>query len=138
MGHPRGSIQKKIKDNNRSTGKGVMRFQFYAELENLLGEKHDIDYPVAGTAEGVEIRRPDAVGLHDEDSTKEVPTLQPCQPTPHRWRGRAEEGPLLGFLRESESASQTRPEELLGQMKSSQESFQKMMSAFLENPCSLF
>lgn len=49
---------KKIKDNNRTTGKGAMRSQFYNEMEELLGGHHDIDYPVVGTAAGLEIRRP--------------------------------------------------------------------------------
>jgi len=128
---------KKIKDNNRTTGQGTMRFQFFTEMEILLGGKHVIDFPVVGTAEGVEVRRPEAVGLHDQElATNEaastVPTPQPSQLTPHRRRGRAEDGPLLEFLRESETASQTRHLELLNQMKSSQESFQTMMSAFLE------
>ncbi len=32
----------KTKDNNHTTGKGGMHFQFYSEMEELLGSHHDI------------------------------------------------------------------------------------------------
>ncbi len=101
---------KKIKDSSRSTGQSRIHFPFFIEMGSLLGDKHDINYPVVGTAKSVEVRRPDAVGLHGQDlATKEadspMPTPQPRQMTPHRWRGRAEDGPLLEFLRESEADS---------------------------------
>ncbi|KAK0148850.1 hypothetical protein N1851_010704 [Merluccius polli] len=70
---------KKIKDNNRTTGKGTMRFQFYNEMEELLGGHHDIEYPVVGTAEGLEIRRPD---LLTENRQTLVPVSHPHPPIP--------------------------------------------------------
>ncbi|KAJ3583490.1 hypothetical protein NHX12_017217 [Muraenolepis orangiensis] len=53
---------KRLKDIN-STGKGTMRFQFYVEMDILLGAQHDIVFPVVGTSEeGLEVRRPEALG----------------------------------------------------------------------------
>lgn len=39
-----------IKDNN-ATGRSTMQFQFFNEMEQLLGSNHDIDYPVPVTAD---------------------------------------------------------------------------------------
>lgn len=89
---------------------------------------------VVGSAGGMETKQ-DAVGLCDREFEEAVPTVSTREggrPANHRPRGRAEDGPLLEFLRESEAASQTRHEEILSQMKSSQETFQAMMTAILE------
>nr|XP_033475596.1 uncharacterized protein LOC117252648 isoform X2 [Epinephelus lanceolatus] len=59
---------KRIKDNNRTTGQGTMRFQFYAQMEELLGGHHDVTYPAVGTAQGLEIRRPEDLRLPDLSS----------------------------------------------------------------------
>ncbi|KAL7406861.1 hypothetical protein ABVT39_027605 [Epinephelus coioides] len=59
---------KRIKDNNRTTGQGTMRFQFYAQMEELLGGHHDVTYPAVGTAQGLEIRRPEDLRLPDPSS----------------------------------------------------------------------
>lgn len=40
---------KKIKDNNKATGKGTIRFQFFGEMDDLLAGQHDIVFPVVGT-----------------------------------------------------------------------------------------
>lgn len=39
---------KKIKDNNKSTGRGFIKFEFYNEMEELIGCNHDVDFPVIG------------------------------------------------------------------------------------------
>ncbi|XP_051280150.1 uncharacterized protein LOC127376842 isoform X2 [Dicentrarchus labrax] len=53
---------KKCKDNNASTGRGPVRFQFYTEMDELIGGNHDVDPPVVGSDRaGVVIRRPDAL-----------------------------------------------------------------------------
>lgn len=41
---------KRVKDNNRMTGHGRVEFQFYAEMFNLLGRCHNVDFPVVGRA----------------------------------------------------------------------------------------
>lgn len=51
---------KKVRDNNKSTGKGPMQFQFFTEMDDLLGGQHDV-FPV-GTSEGLEVHRPEALG----------------------------------------------------------------------------
>ncbi|KAF1389920.1 hypothetical protein PFLUV_G00052580 [Perca fluviatilis] len=52
---------KKVKDNNASTGKGPMHFQFFPEMDDLLGAQHDVVFPVVGTTEGLDVRRQEAV-----------------------------------------------------------------------------
>ncbi|XP_028429536.1 uncharacterized protein LOC114552727 [Perca flavescens] len=52
---------KKVKDNNTSTGKGLMCFQFFAEMDGLIGAQHDVVFPVVGTTEGLDVRRQEAV-----------------------------------------------------------------------------
>ena len=49
---------KKIKDNNRSTGRGAMRFKYFNEMDALLGSNHDVEFPVVGTSSGIQVRRP--------------------------------------------------------------------------------
>lgn len=53
---------KKIKDNNKSTGKGTIRFQFFEEMDDLLAEQHDVVFPVVGTSAGLDVRRPEVLG----------------------------------------------------------------------------
>lgn len=49
---------KRIKDNKRSTGRGTIRFKFFNEMDALLGTNHDVEFPVIGTSEGIQIRMP--------------------------------------------------------------------------------
>lgn len=125
---------KKIKDNNRTTGKGALCFQFYEEMEQLLGGHHDIEFPVVGTSDGLEIRRPDAL-LTDRQQPSASPSSGSASlssgPSPCRPR-RPEDNSLLEFLRDSEAASQRRHEEMLSHMKTSQQSFEAMMKSYLE------
>ncbi|KAF1376245.1 hypothetical protein PFLUV_G00208830 [Perca fluviatilis] len=60
---------KKVKDNNASTGKGLMRFQFFGEMDGLLGAQHDVVFPVVGTTEGLDVRRPEALVATTSQST---------------------------------------------------------------------
>ena len=39
-------IGRRAKDNNSHTGKAPLRYQFYNQMEELLGGRHDIDLPV--------------------------------------------------------------------------------------------
>ncbi|KAG5267154.1 hypothetical protein AALO_G00218620 [Alosa alosa] len=52
---------KKVKDSIAATGKGPVRFQFYAEMDEILEDQHDAVSPVVGMCQGLEERRPDAV-----------------------------------------------------------------------------
>ncbi|KAL0978010.1 hypothetical protein UPYG_G00164730 [Umbra pygmaea] len=148
---------KKVKDNNSSTGRGPSKFQFYAEMDDLLGGHHDIDFPVVGTAMGLDVRRPDALQVSvsapdispapspspscppspPPSSSIATPTVTTLpQDTPKRPRKRQREDDLLEFLRESEAASQVasqkRHAETLAQMKESQEGFQRLLAQMVE------
>lgn len=120
---------KKIKDKNRSMGQGPLRFQFFREMDDILGGHHDVIFPVVGTSAGVDIRRPEVLGL---SGVMAPPTKASCStphaaPTrPHKLRREAND--ILHFLRESEDASQRRHEELLTQLKSAQKGFEDLMS----------
>ncbi|XP_051254001.1 uncharacterized protein LOC127362374 [Dicentrarchus labrax] len=73
----------KSKDNNTSTGRGPIRFQFYAEMDELIGGNHDVDPSVVGSNRaGVVIRRPDALrqssGAPSPASADWDPSSSPC------------------------------------------------------------
>ncbi|CAL8370555.1 unnamed protein product [Boreogadus saida] len=68
---------KKVKDHNASTGRGPGRFQFFKEMEELLGGHHDVDPPVlAGDGHGVVVRRPDALMPNETPRPRKPPTKQ--------------------------------------------------------------
>ncbi|KAM3620608.1 uncharacterized protein V6R79_025890 [Siganus canaliculatus] len=108
---------KKIKDNNRVTGKGTIRFQFFGEMDDLLGGQHDIVFPVVGTSAGLDIRRPEVIRPSGIPSTpaeaascsSSHTAARPCT-RQYQKRGRVQDD-ILEFLRESEDASQRRHEE---------------------------
>lgn len=52
-----GEAYKKIKENNKTTGKGTIRFQFYKEMEELMGSQNYVVFQAVGTAEGLGLRR---------------------------------------------------------------------------------
>ena len=138
-----------MKDQNSSTGRGPGKFQFYSEMDDLLGGHHDIVFPVVGTAMGLDVRRPDAlkVSVSAPDTSPSSSTSTPSPPTnshsvptkptdaPRRPRKRQEDD-LLGFLKESEAASQAaaqkRHAETLAQMREAQEGFQRLLSQMAE------
>lgn len=120
---------KKVKDNNSSTGRGSMRFQFFQEMDALLCDQHDISFPVVATAEGVEIRRPEALNVETCAASESV-TTNTCK----KRKSKGEDSGLLDFLRESELATQRRHEEILAQMSASQQSFERIMMALVQKP----
>ncbi|KAJ3610767.1 hypothetical protein NHX12_022858 [Muraenolepis orangiensis] len=123
---------KRLKDNINSTGKETMRFQFYAEMDSLLGAQHDIVVPVVGTSEeGLEVRRPEALGQCRSVSALSPPRTPTATPTPPRKRRKVEDE-MMQLLRESEEGSQRRHEEFLAQLKSSQQGFESLMSTLLD------
>lgn len=120
---------KRVKDNNRATGRNTLRFQFFTEMDGLLAGHHDVSYPVIGTAKGVEIRRPEALEL----SPSPAPSWSDPSPGPSLLgRVRRKQPEVIEFLRQSEAASQARHEELMAQLKSSEETFDRHMTAFLQ------
>ena len=126
---------KKVKDNNRSTGKGTMRFQFYFEMDDLLADNHDVVFPVVGTAAGLEVRRPEALvptasAPQDSILPRRTEASSPTNPTPSK-RRRPEED-IMEFLRESEVASKTRHQETLAQLKSAQLNFESLISKLID------
>jgi len=54
---------KKAKDNNCSTGRAPSKFQFFNEIDALIGDDHDIQFPVTATASGVVMHQPQQVSL---------------------------------------------------------------------------
>ena len=49
---------KKALDNNNKTGQGPSRFQWMSEMDELLGERHDVRPVLTATSEGLVIHRP--------------------------------------------------------------------------------
>nr|XP_020506308.1 uncharacterized protein LOC109996495 [Labrus bergylta] len=133
---------KKVKEDNRSPGTSAMRFQFYAEMDELMGGQHGVVFPVVGTSDGLEVREQEVVGhcssLTAGASSRRVRKLKrentprpTATPTPPLKRGRVDDD-VLQFLRDSEVASQQRHEETLAQLKSAQQGFEAIMTKFLE------
>lgn len=61
---------KGVKDNNNSTGRGVVRFKFFDQMDSLLGGQHDIEFPVVGDNEGgLNVSRPEVLGAGGETGT---------------------------------------------------------------------
>ncbi|KAL2076319.1 hypothetical protein ACEWY4_028071 [Coilia grayii] len=109
---------KKVKDNNRGTGRSAMRFQYFNEMEELLGGHHDIDYPVVGHPGGLDVRRPDLL-----EKRSPPPITSRCR--------RSEDGEFLAFMQEAEASNERRHQEMLDQMKTSQQSFEAIVKSFL-------
>ncbi|KAL1005415.1 hypothetical protein UPYG_G00058820 [Umbra pygmaea] len=131
---------KKVKDNNSTTGKGAMRFQFFTEMGNLLGGHNEIVFPVVGTAGGLEVRRPEMLGhcssVPPLADTACSPSSTPVRtkvrtPTPSRKRKRVDDE-VMRFLQEAEGACQKRHAEILAQLRSAQQSFESLMTRLLD------
>ena len=67
---------------NSSTGNDPSKFEFLSEMQELIGARHDISYPVTASASGIIIHRPDQVDLgrkecdvDDEEATSASLTL---------------------------------------------------------------
>ena len=138
---------KKIKNNNKATGKGAIRFQFFKEMDDLLGGQHDVVFPVVGTSAGLSIRRPEVLGrsgvtapLAEAASCSSIHTAPtPCTTPTQPLKRRRVQDDILQFLRESEEASQARQEEaqrrheeLLAQLKSAQQGFEGLMGRLID------
>lgn len=137
---------KKVKDDNRTSGREGEAFEYFSEMEELLGGHHDVEFPVVGTVKGVEVRRPKALnadGGRDSPATAHTGTATPAatptaSATPTRpsllKRRRPDEHylALLDFLKDSVAARQRRHQETLAQMKSSQDGFEALMNRFLD------
>ncbi|XP_028971856.1 uncharacterized protein LOC105027433 [Esox lucius] len=122
---------KKVKDNITTTGKGAMRFQFYTEMDDLLGGQHDVVFPRGA----LEARRPVTLGLGSSvtalaDTAFSSSTSPMPPPTPARKRKRVDE--VMRFLQAAEEASQRRHEETLTQLRSAQQGFESLMSRLLD------
>ncbi|KAG7463225.1 hypothetical protein JOB18_041519 [Solea senegalensis] len=136
---------KKVKDNSRTPGKATTRFQFLAEMDDLLGVRHDVVFPVIGSSEGLEVRR-EALGKMSSSSsstaavsetssalTKGLGGGTPPPPTahiPHKRRRVDDE--VMEFLQQSEAASQRRHEETIAQLRSAQQGFETLMNKLLD------
>ncbi len=150
---------KKIKDNNKSTGRGVIKFEFYTEMEELIGSNHDVDFPVIGDATGVHIKNPEALRKNSsgpsspwpsevspQDSSSSSRPLSPEAETSSlssdgsaihstsRRKKKKNVGhhELLNFLSESEEATQRRHDEIMTQMNASQKTLDTLIQTFLE------
>lgn len=137
---------KKVKDDNRTSSQEAVTFEYFGEMEELLGGHHDVEFPVVGTVKGVEVRRPKALNMdvgRDSPATAHTGSAMPAAPptasaTPTRpfplKRRRPDHSylALLDFLKDSLAARQRRHEETLAQMKSAQDGFEALMNRFLD------
>lgn len=137
---------KKVKDDNRTTSQEAVTFEYFSEMEELLGGHHDVEFPVVGTVKGVEVRRPKALnvdGGRDSPATAHTGSTMPAAtPTasatltrPPLLKRRRTDEPylaLLDFLKESVAARRRRHEETLAQMRSAQDGFEALMNRFLD------
>lgn len=142
---------KKAVDNNNSTGKAPTKFQFYKEMGELLGGQHDIDFPVVGTAKGVVVRRPEAIKPTRQPFSQIAPCNEegecsssdnPSSPLPNsegtptshppsaRKRKRGGEDSMsqvITCFRECEVAAQRRHDEMMQQIKNTNDLFRQML-----------
>lgn len=133
---------KKVKRNNRATGRRSIRFQYYKEMDELIREPDQVVIPVVGTAEGLVVWKPQVLDQSIEAALagtafspttrpEEEPTpSSPASPNPHKRRRVDEE--MLELLQRSEEATQRRHEEMLAQLKSAQEDFKALMTQLLQ------
>lgn len=56
----------------------VCTLRFFIEMEALLGRHHDVNFPVVGTSEGIDIRRPDVLSAEG----RQLPTPSQSSPSP--------------------------------------------------------
>ena len=52
---------KKAKLNDSETGKSPSNFFFFSHMQQLIGSRHDIDFPITGTATAITIHRTDEI-----------------------------------------------------------------------------
>ncbi|GLD55651.1 uncharacterized protein AKAME5_000809300 [Lates japonicus] len=88
-----------------------MRFQFYAEMDDLLEVQQDVVFPVVGTTEGLKVCRPEALGYSSTlafpntvSSPIRNPGGTPTATTSSRKRRRVDDE-VMQFLQQSKEAS---------------------------------
>lgn len=142
---------KKMKDNNKSTGRGVIKFEFYTEMEELFGSNRDVDFPVIGDAMGVQIKKPEALRKDSSRPSSPWPSdvspqhssssSRPPSPEAETQSSDASainsscrkkkksvgQHELLNFLKASEEATQRRHDEILTQMIASQKTLDTLL-----------
>jgi len=120
---------KKVVDNNGETGRGTMKFQFYEEMKDLIGSRHDVELPVTGTADGVNIKRPEEVETAARPSGQTSPIIS--QTSRKRKRINDNED-ILQVFKDSEDAADRRQVAILEQMDTFQKSFESLFGKLLE------
>lgn len=129
---------KKVKDNRIE--KPRMRFQFYNEINGLLGVQPYPALPFVGPSPMLVLRRPEALGqCSNQDviletmscTSPSTPLETPRTPTPRPLK-RQRDADLLQFFRDSEAARERRHEETLAQLRATQQSFEFLMSCILD------
>ena len=130
----------KARQKNSSTGNDPSKFEYISEMEELIGARHDISFPVTASASGITIHRPDQVDLerkeYDEAATSAP--LPPCSKkmrmTPSscgKKRRAGVSGELMEMWRKSDEQALEAQKQMLGVIKSGQESFERMFMALL-------
>ncbi|KAK7907238.1 hypothetical protein WMY93_015850 [Mugilogobius chulae] len=120
---------KNVVDNNRATG--PIKFKFFQEMNDLLGDNDDVSYPVTATATGVQVPRPE--GISDSTSSPSCSEMGSDQTQPpFKSFTKQKNKKLIEYLNNTEMSTQVRHYELMQQMKSSQESLEKLMTALIE------
>ena len=94
---------RKLKDSNKSAGRDAVRFQFFSQMDELLGPRRDVVFPVVGTLE----RPGHCSGAVVPADTETCPAATPTATTPACKRQRMDDN-LIRFLRGSEGSSQQR------------------------------
>lgn len=136
---------KGVKDNNNSTGRGVVRFKFFDQMDSLLGGQHDIEFPVVGDNEGGLMsvgRRCWVQGGQGQQSSASDVSPENCAGTSRAGgtrtpntrrlrRTRAPANQLVDVIQESEQASQRRHDEILEEMRAQRISFENLMREYL-------
>ena len=132
----------KAKQKNSSTGNDPSKFEFLSEMQELIGARHDISFPVTASASGITIHRPDQVDLgrkecdvdgEEATSASLTPSSKKRKMTPSSGKKRRAgvSGDLMEMWRKSDEQALEAQEKMLGVIKSGQESFERMFMALL-------
>ena len=130
--------------HNKGTGNATTKFEFHKEIQSLLGERHDINFPVTASASGVVIHR-QSQSVDEEDKGSKISPSTPsiCKPGTNRRRKRqrsaSDEEPhdILQMINDSNeklAASIKRGTEMVVDLvKKQQASFERMFMALVQN-----
>ena len=127
---------KKAKANDIGTCKSPSKFTYYKEMDSLIGSRHDIEFPVTGTAEAVTVHRADQLAVKPVAALSSSPSASEehatCrQSTPRKRKRETENNSLLAFMKESDAKSGLRQDKLLDEMVMFRGSFVKMFDQLL-------